>query len=99
MIDQHERAVGEVIEEHGHLEILVNNAGITADHTVRKMTPEEWDRVLQVNLSGTLYMCRAALPHMIDRAYGRIVNISSVVGEIGNIGQANYAASKAASSA
>ena len=85
----------EVIEQHGHLEILVNNAGITADHTVRKMAADEWDRVVQVNLSGTFYMCQAALPHMIERGYGRIVNISSVVGEIGNIGQANYAASKA----
>jgi len=90
-----ERVVREVIEQHGHLEILVNNAGITADHTVRKMAAEEWDRVVQVNLSGTFYMCQAALPHMIERGYGRIVNISSVVGEIGNIGQANYAASKA----
>ena len=90
-----ERVVQEVIEQHGHLEILVNNAGITADRTVRKMTAEEWDRVLRVNLSGTFYMCQATLPHMIERGYGRIVNISSVVGEIGNIGQANYAASKA----
>jgi len=90
-----ERVVGEVLEQHGRLDILVNNAGITMDRTIRKMTPEEWDRVLQVNLHGTFYMCRAVLPHMIERSYGRIVNISSVIGEIGNIGQANYAASKA----
>jgi NAD(P)-dependent dehydrogenase (short-subunit alcohol dehydrogenase family) len=89
------RVVGEVIEEHGRLDILVNNAGVTMDRTVRRMSPEEWDHVLQVNLHGTFYMCRAVLPHMIDRGYGRIVNISSVIGEIGNIGQANYAASKA----
>ena len=93
--DDCERVVGEVIERHGRLDILVNNAGITMDRTVRKMTPEEWDHVLQVNLHGTFYMCRAVLPHMIERGYGRIVNISSVIGEIGNIGQANYAASKA----
>ena len=90
-----ERVVTEVLDQHGRLDILVNNAGITMDRTIRKMTPEEWDKVLQVNLHGTFYMCRAVLPHMIDRGYGRIVNISSVIGEIGNIGQANYAASKA----
>jgi len=89
-----ERVVGEVIEEHGRLDILVNNAGVTVDRTVRKMEPAHWDHVIQVNLNGAFYMSRAALPHMIDRGYGRIVNISSVIGEIGNIGQANYAASK-----
>jgi NAD(P)-dependent dehydrogenase (short-subunit alcohol dehydrogenase family) len=88
------RVVGEVIDRHGRLDILVNNAGITMDHTVRKMTPEEWDHVLRVNLNGVFYMSRAVIPHMIDRGYGRIVTISSVVGERGNIGQANYAASK-----
>jgi len=58
------------------------------------MTPEEWDRVIDVNLNGAFYMCRAALPHMVERGYGRIVNISSVIGEMGNVGQANYAAAK-----
>ena len=90
-----ERVVEEVLERHGRLDILVNNAGVTLDRTVRKMTAEEWDHVLQVNLHGTFYMCSAVLSHMIDRGYGRIVNISSIVGEIGAIGQANYAASKA----
>jgi len=90
-----ERVVAEVLDRHGRLDILVNNAGITMDRTIRKMTPEEWDKVLQVNLHGTFYMCRAVLPHMTEAGYGRIVNISSVIGEIGNIGQANYAASKA----
>ena len=89
-----ERVVGEVIDRHGQLDILVNNAGVTVDRTVRKMSPEEWNHVIQVNLNGTFYMCRAALPHMIERGYGRIINISSVIGEIGNIGQANYAATK-----
>ncbi|HJZ61836.1 MAG TPA: beta-ketoacyl-ACP reductase [Miltoncostaeaceae bacterium] len=89
-----ERVVGEVIERHGRLDILVNNAGITMDRTVRRMTPEEWDHVIRVNLNGAFYMCRAAIPHMVDRGYGRIVNMSSVVGETGNVGQANYAASK-----
>jgi acetoacetyl-CoA reductase len=89
-----ERVVAEVIEQHGHLDILVNNAGITVDKTVRKMSPEEWDRVIQVNVSGAFYLSRAVLQHMIDRGYGRIINISSVIGERGNIGQANYAAAK-----
>jgi NAD(P)-dependent dehydrogenase (short-subunit alcohol dehydrogenase family) len=89
-----ERVVNEVIDHHGRLDILVNNAGITMDRTVRKMSPEEWDHVLRVNLNGAFYMSRAAIPSMIERGYGRIVNISSVVGERGNIGQANYAASK-----
>jgi acetoacetyl-CoA reductase len=83
-----------VLDTHGQLDILVNNAGITADKTVRKMTVEDWDRVLQVNLSGAFYLSRAILQHMLDRGYGRIINISSIIGESGNIGQANYAAAK-----
>ena len=88
------RAVAEVIEQHGRLDILVNNAGIAIDKTVLKMSDEDWSRVLSVNLSGTFFMSQAVLPHMIERGTGRIVNISSVIGETGNIGQANYAASK-----
>jgi acetoacetyl-CoA reductase len=89
-----ERVIEEVIERYGRLDILVNNAGITVDKSVRRMTPQEWDHVIEVNLNGAFYMSRAALQHMIDRGYGRIVNISSVIGETGNIGQANYAAAK-----
>jgi acetoacetyl-CoA reductase len=90
-----ERVIGEVLDKHGRLDILVNNAGITSDKTVRKMTVDEWDRVLQVNLSGAFYLSRAILQHMLDRGSGRIINISSIIGESGNIGQANYAAAKA----
>jgi NAD(P)-dependent dehydrogenase (short-subunit alcohol dehydrogenase family) len=90
-----ERVIGEVLEQHGQLDILVNNAGITIDKTVRKMSVEDWDRVIHVNLSGAFYLSRAVLQHMLDRGYGRIINISSVIGEKGNIGQANYAAAKA----
>ena len=89
-----ERVISEVLQAHGKLDILVNNAGITLDKTVRKMTVEDWDRVIQVNLSGAFYLSRAILQHMLDRGSGRIINISSVIGEAGNIGQANYAASK-----
>jgi acetoacetyl-CoA reductase len=89
------RTVQEVIDQHGKLDILINNAGITIDRTVLKMTDDEWRKVLDVNLSGTFFMAQAALRHMIERGTGRIVVVSSIVGEIGNIGQANYAASKA----
>ncbi len=88
------RTVAEVIERHGRLDVLVNNAGITIDKTVLKMSDEDWYRVLAVNLSGAFFMSQAVLPHMIERGSGRIINISSIIGETGNIGQANYAASK-----
>jgi len=94
-VDDCERVIQEVLEAHGKLDILVNNAGITADKTVRKMSPSDWDRVVQVNLSGAFYLSRAILQHMLDRNYGRIINISSIIGEAGNIGQANYASAKA----
>jgi NAD(P)-dependent dehydrogenase (short-subunit alcohol dehydrogenase family) len=92
--DDCRRVVREVIEQHGRLDILVNNAGITIDRTVAKMTDEDWHRVLAVNLSGSFFIAQAALDHMIERGTGRIVTVSSVIGETGNIGQANYAASK-----
>jgi NAD(P)-dependent dehydrogenase (short-subunit alcohol dehydrogenase family) len=88
------RVLGEVISQHGQLDILVNNAGITIDKTVAKMTDEDWQHVIAVNLSGAFFMAQAALEHMLSRGTGRIVNVSSVIGETGNIGQANYAASK-----
>jgi 3-oxoacyl-(acyl-carrier-protein) reductase len=88
------RVVGEVVERYGQLDILVNNAGITIDKPVLKMDDEDWNKVLAVNLSGAFFMSKAALPNMVARDYGRIVNISSIIGQRGNIGQANYAASK-----
>jgi NAD(P)-dependent dehydrogenase (short-subunit alcohol dehydrogenase family) len=88
------RTVAEVIERHGRLDILVNNAGITVDRTVLKMTDDDWRRVIDVNLSGAFYLSQAALRHMLERGSGRIINISSVIGEMGNIGQTNYASAK-----
>ena len=88
------RVLREVIDQHGRLDILVNNAGITIDKTVAKMTDEDWQRVIAVNLSGAFFMAQAALEHMLERGTGRIINVSSVIGETGNIGQVNYAASK-----
>jgi len=78
------------------VDFLVNNAGITVDKTVRKMTVEDWHAVMRINISGAFYMMKAVLDHMLERGRGRIVNLSSVIGQTGNIGQANYAASKAA---
>jgi NAD(P)-dependent dehydrogenase (short-subunit alcohol dehydrogenase family) len=92
--DDCRRVIQEVLDTHGHLDILVNNAGITMDKTVRRMTPEEWDHVIHVNLSGAFYLSRAILQTMLDRGYGRIINISSVIGSAGGFGQANYAAAK-----
>ena len=89
-----ERVIAEVLEQHGRLDILVNNAGVTVDKTMRKMSPEEWDHVIHINLSGAFYLSRAILQHMLDRNYGRIVNISSVIGSSGAFGQANYASAK-----
>ena len=88
------RVFGEVLDRHGHVDIVVNNAGITIDKTVRKMDPREWDHVIHVNLSGAFYASRAVLQHMLDRGYGRIINISSIIGSAGGFGQANYAAAK-----
>jgi acetoacetyl-CoA reductase/3-oxoacyl-[acyl-carrier protein] reductase len=92
--DDCRRVISEVIEQHGRLDVLVNNAGITIDRTVAKMTAEDWQKVIAVNLSGAFFLAQDALEHMLERGTGRIVNVSSVIGETGNIGQANYAASK-----
>ncbi|MFC8850439.1 MULTISPECIES: 3-oxoacyl-ACP reductase FabG [unclassified Micromonospora] len=88
------RLGAEVLEQHGRLNILVNNAAMTLDKTMRNMTPAEWDQVVRVNLSGAFYLTRAVLPQMLERRYGRIVNISSIIGETGAFGQTNYAAAK-----
>jgi NAD(P)-dependent dehydrogenase (short-subunit alcohol dehydrogenase family) len=92
--DDCRRVIAEVIEQHGKLDILVNNAGITIDKTILKLTDDDWHKVLEVNLSGAFFLSQAALAHMVERGTGRIINVSSVIGEMGNIGQANYAASK-----
>jgi acetoacetyl-CoA reductase len=93
--DDCQRVAEEVLAAQGRIDYLVNNAGVTVDKTVRKMTVDDWHAVLRINLSGAFYMTKAVLDHMLGNGFGRIVNISSMVGQTGNIGQANYAASKA----
>jgi NAD(P)-dependent dehydrogenase (short-subunit alcohol dehydrogenase family) len=92
--EQCKRVVHDVIDEHGRLDILVNNAGVTVDKPVWRLSIEDWHKVLRINLSGSFYMSKPAIEHMIDRGSGRIIFISSAAGEMGNIGQANYSASK-----
>ena len=89
------RVVHEVLYQYGHIDYLVNNAGIVRDRTALKMSSLQWEQVIRVNLSGPFYMSQAVLPHFLERGFGRIVMISSYVGQSGRIGQANYAAAKA----
>lgn len=93
-LDDSRRVVAEVLEQHGRLDILVNNAGTVRDSSFLTMSEDDWNSVLEVNLSGAFFMSQAALRHMLERGTGRIINVGSIIGETGNIGQANYAASK-----
>jgi len=90
-----EAVCAELAKEHGHIDILVNNAGITRDRLIMRMTEEDWDAVLAVNLKGAFNMMKALSMVMAKQRNGKIINISSVVGLMGNAGQANYSASKA----
>lgn len=93
--DAAQTLVQQTLEQWGRLDILVNNAGITRDRLLLRMTPQDWDEVLQVNLRGAFLCTKYVMPHLIRRRSGRVVNMSSVVGLSGNPGQANYAAAKA----
>jgi 3-oxoacyl-[acyl-carrier protein] reductase len=83
------------LEEHGQIDVLVNNAGIAEDNLILRMSREAWDRVITTNLTGAFLLTQAVVKGMVRRKYGRIVNVTSVVGLMGNAGQANYAAAKA----
>ena len=87
--------VDALVKEHGGLQVLVNNAGITRDNLAMRMKDEDWDAVVDTNLKGVFRMSRAVMRTMMKQRYGRIINITSVVGASGNAGQANYAAAKA----
>jgi len=90
-----DRMIESAVEAFGRVDILVNNAGITRDGLIMRMKDEEWDAVLNVNLKGAFVCTRAAFKVMSKQRYGRIINIASIVGQMGNAGQANYCASKA----
>ena len=90
-----ERGIEQALQALGRVDVLVNNAGVTRDGLLLRMSDAQWDEVLSTNLQGAFRCCRAVAKHMMKARYGRIVNVSSVVGLIGNAGQANYAASKA----
>lgn len=92
--DEARPMVSQVAERWGRLDILVNNAGITRDRSFRKLSDDEWHEVITNNLNSVYYTTSAATPIMIEQQYGRIINISSFVGQAGNFGQANYSASK-----
>lgn len=94
--DQVDQMVSEVIRHFGRIDILINNAGITMDSTLVKMTQEQWDTVISINQTGVYHCTQAVVPHMITAGYGKIINTSSIVGRMGNFGQTNYAATKAA---
>ena len=90
-----EENINKIIEEHGKIDILVNNAGITSDGLFVRMSPEQWEKVININLSSAFYVTHSVVKHMMKARRGSIVNMSSVVGISGNAGQANYSASKA----
>jgi acetoacetyl-CoA reductase len=92
--EQAQQLIDQTVENFGRIDILVNNAGINSDATLDKMGVEDWDQVVQLDLNGCFYTVHAALPHMMEQESGEIVNMSSFVGEAGNMGQANYSAAK-----
>jgi 3-oxoacyl-[acyl-carrier protein] reductase len=93
--DSVDNAIGEIIEKYGKIEILINNAGIIRDRSFLKMTEEEWDSVINVNLKSLFIVTKSVVPHMKENGYGRIVSASSINGSAGAFGQTNYCATKA----
>ncbi len=93
--DDVQNLIDTTVKEFGGIDILVNNAGVNRDRTIRHMSAEEWREVIATDLDSVFYCTYAALPHMIERGGGRIINMSSIVGQMGNLGQSNYAAAKA----
>jgi len=94
-IEEVEEAIGQVTKKFGHLDYLINNAGITKDSLLMRMSKDDWDTVLGVNLTGAFHCVKSVVRQLVKQRYGKIINISSVIGLTGNPGQANYAATKA----
>ena len=93
--DDVQSMVNRTLDQFGQVDILVNNAGVNRDRTLRRMSVEEWQEVINTDLNSAFYCTSAVVPQMIERTYGRIINMSSIIGQMGNVGQANYAAAKA----
>jgi acetoacetyl-CoA reductase len=89
------KLIEETISRFGRIDVLVNNAGINIDRSMKNLSTQDWDKVIQVDLNSYFYTVKAALPHFMQQKSGKIINISSVIGQMGNFGQANYAAAKA----
>ena len=93
--EQAQGLIDQAIERFNRIDVLINNAGINIDKTLKKLTVEDWDTVIQVDLNSAFYTVHAVLPHMTEAGGGKIINMSSFIGEAGNVGQANYSAAKA----
>jgi NAD(P)-dependent dehydrogenase (short-subunit alcohol dehydrogenase family) len=87
--------IDKAIETYGQIDILINNAGVNRDRSLKRMSVAEWDEVITTDLNSAFYCTSAAIPHMVEKNYGRIIVMSSIIGQMGNLGQANYAAAKA----
>jgi len=93
--DEAKALIDKTIESFGQIDILINNAGVNRDRSLKRMSVAEWDEVITTDLSSAFYCTSAAIPNMVERNYGRIIVMSSIIGQMGNLGQANYAAAKA----